>query len=93
MQVFDYAQDGEAAERSYIAWTEAHLHRNGYVINRRGQTYMLHVAGCEHFYDEASGRKLTVNPKTCLESLDEVALWERAHGAINLVSCRSCKPR
>lgn len=89
MHVFDYARDGDAAERDYVAWTEAHP--GGYVVNQIGRTIRLHRVGCGHFYDETSGRILTGNVKRCADDRVELERWAIATWATDLLPCATCK--
>ncbi len=50
MPIVTYAEGGETTDRAYAAWTKAHDDRRGFVINRKGNAYTLHIAGCNHFF-------------------------------------------
>ena len=90
VEEFSYAKDGDVAERRYIAWTKDHP--RSFIINQIGRKIRLHINnGCNHFYDETTGRCLTGNKKICSDDRQLLESWAEEYGPTPLQFCRSCK--
>ena len=90
MEEFDYAKDKAGAEQDFQRWRKQHP--RGFVINRTGNTLRLHSADCWHFYDEASGRNNTKNPKYCSDNREDLERAARSLSTTPLQYCQTCKP-
>ena len=90
MQEFDYAKGGDASEGAFQGWRQQHP--SGFVINRTGNTLILHRADCWHFYDEESGRNNTKHPKYCSDSREELERVATDRSVVPLRYCQTCKP-
>ena len=65
-------------DSAYTRWTIDH-HGRGFVLHRvRAGEFTIHVAGCEHIYDDAPSWNMTAREKICGDTEAELRRYAQS---------------